>query len=263
MNPRGVSARRGRGLPTPSPEWAHFFDLDGTLVELASAPSQVHPDRQLLRLIERLHRQSKGALALITGRSIADIDRIFPDMRLAVAGQHGVERRDAAGHLTRHPYPSHALDDARRELSVAAQRFPQLLFEDKGMTLALHYRRAPHLAPFAHRVMRTLQLQLGGAYRLQAGKRVVELKPTGKDKGIAVREFMAEVPFRGRTPVFIGDDATDEYGFAMINRLHGYSVKVGAGRTVARWRLADVAAVRLWLAQDAAPVRSPRTAIAR
>lgn len=254
MTARQPASRRRRAeLPAPSPAWAHFFDLDGTLVEIASTPSKVHPDHELLGLIERLHAASHGALALITGRSIADIDRLFPDMRLPVAGQHGVERRDAAGRMIRHSYPAHALDDARRELTDVTRRFPQLLLEDKGMTLALHYRRAPQLAGFCHRVMHTLQLQLGDAYSVQAGKRVVELKPMGKDKGIAVLEFMNEEPFRGRTPVFIGDDATDEYGFAVINRLRGYSVKVGGGRTVAQWRLADVRTVREWLAQEFIP----------
>src|SRR5262249_27620579 len=90
---------------------------------------------------------------------------------------------------------------------------------------------------------------LGAGFCVQSGKRVVELKPAGKDKGIAVREFMREAPFRGRTPVFIGDDITDEYGFATVNRMRGTSVKVGPGRTVARWRLEDVRAVRAWLAR--------------
>jgi trehalose 6-phosphate phosphatase len=87
---------------------------------------------------------------------------------------------------------------------------------------------------------------------VQTGKRVVELKPAGKDKGVAVGEYMREAPFRGRCPVFIGDDLTDEYGFAMVNRLGGHSIKVGRGRTVARWRLRDVAAVRAWLGSMAA-----------
>ncbi|MFN8570637.1 MAG: trehalose-phosphatase [Gemmatimonadaceae bacterium] len=259
MNARSSTVgRRRTTLPTPSPAWAHFLDLDGTLVEIASTPSKVHPDHQLLQLIERLHAESHGALALITGRSIADIDRLFPEMRLPVAGQHGIERRDAGGRISRHPHPTHALDAARRELLAVSQRFPQLLLEDKGLTLALHYRGAPQLGGFVHRVMRGLQLQLGATYSMQSGKRVVELKPTGKDKGIAVLEFMSEAPFHGRTPMFIGDDATDEYGFAMINRLDGYSVKVGSGRTVARWRLADVKAVRGWLAQALMPRTHPR-----
>ena len=108
-------------------------------------------------------------------------------------------------------------------------------------------RLAPRLASFAHRVARSLLPRLGRHYGIQTGKRVIEMKPAGKDKGVAVREFMREAPFRGRTAVFVGDDATDEYGFAIVNRLHGHSIKVGSGQTAARWRLRDVKAVQAWL----------------
>src|SRR2546426_4251134 len=126
------------------------------------------------------------------------------------------------------------------------------------LSLALHYRRAPRLGGYAHRLMRSLAARIGSQYCVQTGKRIVEMKPAGKDKGVAVLEFMQEEPFRGRTPVFIGDDTTDEYGFATVNRLHGHSVKVGAGRTVAHWRLRDVDAGRAWLAagpRKGAPLR--------
>jgi len=186
-------------------------------------------------------------VALISGRSIGDIDRLFPAIRFPVAGQHGVERRDAAGRISRHAFPSQELDWVRRRLADAAARHPGLLVEDKGLSLALHYRRAPRLAGYGHRLVRSLGARLGERYHVQTGKRVVELKPAGKDKGVAVLEFMQEEPFRGRTPLFVGDDVTDEYGFATVNRLHGHSVKVGPGRTVARWRLPDVRAVRAWL----------------
>src|SRR5206468_2265698 len=153
-----------------------------------------------------------------------------------VAGQHGVERRDAAGRISRHAFPSQELDWVRRRLADAAARHPGLLVEDKGLSLALHCRRAPRLAGYGHRLVRSLGARLGERYHVQTGKRVVELKPAGKDKGVAVLEFMQEEPFRGRTPLFVGDDVTDEYGFATVNRLHGHSVKVGPGRTVARLR---------------------------
>ncbi len=103
--------------------------------------------------------------------------------------------------------------------------------------------------------MRSLLPRVGAQYCILTGKRIVEIKPAGKDKGVAVLEFMREAPFKGRTPVFVGDDVTDEYGFATVNRLRGLSVKVGPERTAARWRLRDVAAVRAWLAQA---VRAPR-----
>ena len=237
--------------PAPRPDWAYFFDIDGTLVDIAEAPAGAGSDGHLRQLIVDLSQAAGGAVALISGRSIADIDRLVPGVRLPAAGQHGVERRDAAGRISRHASPSPQLDAVRQGLAAAVARHPGLLLEDKGLSLALHYRRAPRLAGYAHRLARSLLVGNGGTFCIQAGKRVVEIKPAGKDKGAAVLEFMHEDPFRGRIPVFVGDDSTDEYGFATVNRLRGHSVKVGPGRTQARWRLRDVGAVRAWLRQGA------------
>lgn len=234
-------------LPTPQPDWAYFLDIDGTLAEIADAPGGVRLDPELRAQIAALHQAAGGAVALISGRGIADIDALMEGVRLPAAGQHGTERRDAAGRITRHAPPAQRLAWARDRLAEAAARRPGLLLEHKGLSLALHYRRAPRLGGYAHRLVRRLAPRLGAEYCVQTGKRVVELKPAGRDKGAAVLEFMAEEPFRGRTPVFLGDDATDEYGFATVNRLGGYSIKVGPGRTAARWRLRNVAAVRAWL----------------
>ena len=234
-------------LPSPSPDWAYFFDLDGTLVELAPVPSGVHADDALRRLIMELASVADGAVAIVTGRPISDIDRLFPDVRLPVAGQHGCERRNALGQVIRHPFASTGLEVARRTLQQVVARHTDLLLEDKGLSLALHYRQAPRLASYAHRVMRTVQRASGDGFCVQAGKRVVELKPAGRDKGMAIVEFMAEIPFHGRIPVFIGDDATDEQGFGVVNELGGMSVKVGRGRTSARWQIQNVRSVRQWL----------------
>lgn len=126
-------------------------------------------------------------------------------------------------------------------------RHPGLLLEDKGLALAVHYRQVPTLAGYLHRLLQRLAALAGEPLQLQKGKRVVEVKPLGFDKGTAIEEYLAEPPFQGRRPVFIGDDVTDEHGFAVVNRLRGLSVKVGAGPTQARYRLPDVAAVRAWL----------------
>ena len=142
------AARRARILPPPSAAWAWFFDLDGTLIEIADVPSGVQVDEELRALLESLAQASSGALAVITGRPIADIDRLFPDLRLPVAGQHGVERRDRDGLVTHHTFPVAALDVARRRLSSLVARHPALLLEDKGLSLALHYRQAPSLAGY-------------------------------------------------------------------------------------------------------------------
>jgi len=129
--------------------------------------------------------------------------------------------------------------------------------EDKGLSLAIHYRLAPQLGGYAGRLARLAAAQAGPQYMVLPGKRIVEIKPSGRDKGVAVREFMEEPPFRGRVPVFVGDDITDEHGFEMVNALGGASIKVGAGETLARWHLRDVRAVRAWLTRAIAAAQVP------
>jgi trehalose 6-phosphate phosphatase len=245
---------RGAGTPLPPPDqgWAYFFDIDGTLVTVADAPDLARLEPRFRQVLEDLYRWCGGTVALISGRAIADTDRMFQGLRFPVAGQHGLERRDSAGRLLRPASPPPGLEHAREQLAALAQRHGGLLLEDKGHSLALHYRQAPRLGGYAHRIVRLLVSRLGPAWVVQPGKRVVELRPAGSDKGAAVLEFMRELPFRGRTPVFVGDDATDEHGFVIVNRLAGHSVKVGAGPTSARWRLPDVAAVRAWLERGVA-----------
>jgi trehalose 6-phosphate phosphatase len=226
---------------------AYFLDIDGTLVDLAPTPRAVKLEPALPGLVDALTASSDGAVALVTGRSIADADRLFPGRRLPIAGQHGHERRSADGTVTRHRVSPRALDPARHTLRALVARHPKLLLEDKGLSLALHYRGAPHLASVAHRTVHGAQALLGHLYSVHRGKRVVELMPAGRDKGLAIRAFMREAPFRGRRPVFIGDDVTDEHGFAMVNSLGGDAIKVGPGRTAAGWRFPSVAAVLSWL----------------
>jgi trehalose 6-phosphate phosphatase len=238
---------RRLGLPTPEASWAWFLDIDGTLITIARSPGAVRVPPALRRDILSLQRRSGGAVALITGRPIADVDRLFPGIRLAAAGQHGLERRPATGPILRHHAPSNRLGAAKRRLAEAVARHPGLLLEDKGLSLALHYRRAPRLAGYAHRLAREQLARLGAAYAVHAGKRVVEIGPTGRNKGTAIQSFMHEPPFRGRLPVFLGDDVTDEHGFRKVHRLGGHTIKVGPGPTAARWRLPDVAAVHAWL----------------
>jgi trehalose 6-phosphate phosphatase len=233
-------------VPAPRSTWAYFFDIDGTLVDIAPSPSEIVVERELRALVCELSDATGGALALISGRSIHDVDSVFHD-KLPVAGQHGLERRNAEGRITRHVGELEKLAFARERVAEAIGAHPDLLLEDKGLSLALHYRSAPALASFAHRTMRNIASAIGPQYVIQSGKRVVELKPSGKDKGDAVRDFMQEKPFEGRTPVFVGDDVTDEQGFAVVNTLGGHSIKVGGGPTAARWRLPNVNAVRSWL----------------
>ncbi len=234
--------------PAPRDEWAYFFDLDGTLLDFTDAPGKERIDDALRAQIGTLYDKTGGAVALISGRALADIDRLLDGIRLPAAGQHGTERRDARGRITHHEFAVDRLAWAHARLVEATAGRSGLLVEHKGLSLALHYRRAPRLASYVHRLVRSLAPRLGAQFRIQPGKRIVEVKPAGKDKGVALVEFMAEEPFRGRTPVFVGDDLTDEYAFRAVNDLGGYSIKVGAGRTTAGWRLPNVRAVRHWLA---------------
>ncbi|HKP28471.1 MAG TPA: trehalose-phosphatase [Gemmatimonadales bacterium] len=233
--------------PQPDPRWAYFLDIDGTLVALAGSPDRARLEPAFRHVLERVNRSTGGAVALISGRSIRDIDRLLGGLRFPAAGQHGLERRNSSGRTSRPRVATPGLGRARDRLCEAVERHPGLLLEDKGLSLALHYRQAPRLAGYAHRLIRSLVSGLGPAFCVQRGKRVVELRPAGRDKGIAMLEFMEEPPFRGRVPVFIGDDLTDEHAFATVNGLAGWSVKVGPGPSAARWRLRDVPAVQRWL----------------
>jgi len=233
-------------------ELALFLDVDGTLLHIAATPDAVTVERATVELVAQIYRTSGGGLALITGRPIGDIDRLFAPLALPVAGQHGFERRDAAGIVHRHAEPAPQLAASRARLAAFAHEHPGVLFEDKGLTLGAHYRLAPELEEKLGALVAELAAESGGALAVQRGKMVFELRPPGKDKGTAIAEFMQEAPFRGRTAVFVGDDLTDEYGFSVVNGLGGVSVKVGEGETEARVRLSDVDAVREWLGRLAA-----------
>ena len=241
----------GRAPPPLRTDSALFLDIDGTLLELAPTPDAVHVDAGVTALLPALARRLDGAVALITGRAMADADRLFRGLALPIAGQHGLERRSADGSLHRHLPSLSALERLRGVLSQFAARHDGLFLEDKGATLALHYRQAPQLAALVHQTLRrhmTAALAFESGWRLQPGKSILEIKPDGSDKGTAILEYMTEPPFAGRRPVFVGDDLTDEYGFAAVTSRRGWAVKVGRGPTSAHFRLRDVSAVRAWLA---------------
>lgn len=234
-------------LPAFSLDWAVFLDIDGTLLEHVERPDAVRADAALGKLLVELQEATGGALALISGRPIAVLDVLFAPLRLAVAGQHGIERRGPDRIVHRHTFPLEPLRRATRQLGEFAARHAGLLLEDKGHSLALHFRLAPELAGAAREAVANALSTLGPDFEMQAGKLVFEIKPGGRDKGTAIEAFMAEAPFAGRLPVFVGDDASDEYGFANVNRMGGHTIKVGSGPSTARWRVADAAAVREWL----------------
>jgi len=235
-------------MPPFERNWAFFLDLDGTLLEIAETPDAAGADRAELALVGRLSRASGGATAVISGRSLAVIDALLSPLMLPAAGQHGAERRDAKGVRHRHRFPAHVLRPVAVGIRTFAASHQGLVFEDKGASVALHYRLAPQLAAVAQAKVREVAQPLGNQVEVQDGKMVVELKPAGCDKGKAIADFMREPPFAGRVPVFLGDDVTDEYGFRVVNAMGGHTIKIGEGDTAARWRLRDPSAARTWLA---------------
>lgn len=233
--------------PRASPDWAYFLDVDGTLVEIAETPGEVRVPIELKTIISLSHRCCDGALAIISGRAISDLDLLLGLPQLPMAGQHGLEIRDANGQTQYHAPADNGLVDIIHHLQHLQARHPGLLLEYKGATLAIHYRKVPVLGSYLSRLLKGL-LALQPDLQLQRGKFVFELKPGGFDKGTAISQLMSMPPFAGRRPVFIGDDLTDEHGFNIINRMQGLSIKVGNGRTCAQYRISSVEAVRGWLA---------------
>jgi len=234
---------------------ALFLDVDGTLLEIASSPDAVRVPAGLPHTLQAACSREEGALAFITGRAIASFDRLFAPQVYPVAGLHGLERRDSMGHLHRPTIPPQELDHARRVLTDLQAVSAGLFLEDKGAGLAMHYRLAPGCETLVREVMTRLAGELGGRYMLRPGKCVWELAPAGYSKRGAIEAFMAEAPFAQRTPVFVGDDVTDEDGFAAVNELGGYSIRVGnIEDSKARHRFDSVSAVIAWLsARSQAP----------
>ncbi len=231
-----------------------FLDIDGTLLEIAERPDRVRIPSALPGLLGDLAGQRGGALALISGRPLIEIDRLMQPWRGAAAGLHGSERRRADGAVERRldPAAAVALDHIRPALREFAAQDGRLLFEDKGEAVALHYRAAPQRAREISNLAEAMQRRSGSALRLIIGKMVVEFQPRGADKGATIAAFMLEPPFAGRVPVFVGDDVTDEDGFAEIARRHGVAIRVGGSiKTRAGCALASVAAVLVWLDGDA------------
>jgi trehalose 6-phosphate phosphatase len=239
-----------------NPAW--FLDIDGTLLDIEDHPEKVHVTPAELQLIENLRKAAGGALALVSGRSVAVLDALFHPVELPVAGQHGAERRDAQGGIHKHGIPGKALEGILGRISRFAKRHEGLVVENKGQSVALHYRLAPQLAGEAQAAVREAARAAGPSLEVQDGKMVFEVKPAGCDKGKAIAAFLHEAPFAGRVPVFLGDDVTDELGFRVVNRLGGHSIKVGTGASAARWRLADPAQARAWLRTWLAQVQGNR-----
>lgn len=238
----------------PDDNLALFLDVDGTLVELAETPQAVVVPPSLKTLLNELSVRLDGALALVSGRSVADLDVLFAPFQFTASGVHGCERRDTTGCIERPRMDTSQLAAVHAELVEWMQAYPALLLENKAYALALHYRRAPELEPLVRTHLVPLLNRAGGGFELHRGKFVFEIRPAGFSKRGAVQAFMRAPPFAGRLPVFVGDDATDEDGFAMVNALNGISIRVGDDSpTQARHRLASVEEVIQWLQSLALP----------
>ncbi|MEO7399407.1 MAG: trehalose-phosphatase [Polaromonas sp.] len=231
-------------LPRITPQTALFLDFDGTLVELAAQPELVQVPAGLTRTLTALRAQLNDALALVSGRGLPDLDGFLAPLLLPAAGEHGAQRRMAAGRLVSAPAA-----DMQRVLQAAEGlllRHAGLRLERKSRALSLHYRHAPELENLCLRVMQGA-VERSAGFELMQGKLVIDVKPLGFSKGTAIAAFMEEAPFAGRMPLFAGDDVTDEAGFEAVQRMGGQAVKVGPGPTAARYRCASVARLAAWL----------------
>ncbi len=224
---------------------ALFLDFDGTLVDLAPRPDAVRVEPGLAEAMEAVRALLGGALAIVTGRSVAAVDAFFGPHRFDVAGLHGGELRIGA-RIVRAAAPPPAF---RREVERLAEAAGGLVVEDKGTTLALHWRLTPDLRPRAEALAREAQERLGDGWRLQTGKAVVEILPATAGKGRAIATLLDHEPYRGRIPVFVGDDDTDEHGFAEVLAGGGLAIRVGEGATIAPLRLAGPHDLRARLVQ--------------
>ena len=235
--------------PTLAPDAALFLDFDGTLVELAATPDGIHVPDTLPPLLARLSERLHGRIAVVSGRGARDVAGHLGNPHLVVAGSHGLETRWPDGRIDAPPAP--ATDALVAAMDTFATTRPGVLVERKPFGAALHWRQAAEHGAEAERLAASLAQEHG--LKLQPGKMVAELRPAGTDKGGAVRALMARPEMAGATPIFLGDDVTDEAGFRVAAELGGAGVLVGEPRaTEARYRLPDVAAVHAWLAASVA-----------
>lgn len=237
--------------------YALFLDFDGTIVDIAERPEAVVVDPGLPSTLRRIRNGLGGALALVSGRSIDTLDGFLAPERFDAAGVHGVERRVAGERLGSRSDG----DPAFRQVMEAVRGFTALheglLLEDKGASFAVHWRLRPDLADEALRVVDAAAARLAPGYRLQQGKAVAEILPSQAGKGAAIAWFMERPPYRGRRPIFVGDDLTDEHGFLAVNERDGISVRVGDGTTVATRRVASPTDLKALLQRWASSGRSP------
>lgn len=228
---------------------AVFLDVDATLFELADTSGLNAAEPSMLDLVRTLSLRGGGAIALLSGRSLADVDALYGPLQLPAAGLHGLERRSAVGVYSRHQTPAAPmLERARRLMCQVCDHYPGVLLEDKHFALALNYCHAPELEEDLLRDVNTISRLLGSVFDVLPGRRVIEICPSGVTKATAIAEFMEEPPFRGRIPVCVGDEWTDDLAYEWVSEAGGLSIGVNVITTsAAAIRLPTSGAVRQWL----------------
>jgi len=236
---------------------AILLDVDGTLLDIAPRPEEVRVPEQLRETLKRLFDRLGGAVAFVSGRTIADIDRIFAPLRLPAVGGHGAEIR-TSGHDRDYRQRSERFDPKLKQLFSEIGRIgPGVIVEDKEYSLALHYRLAPQLGGAVIKSVAAVCEKFGcNGIEILPGKAVIEIKPRGFDKGLGLRELMAFAPFAGRRPVFVGDDVTDEAAFAVLPDFAGIGCSVGGIVAGATLNFDGPQDVRAWLKRISNPETS-------
>jgi trehalose 6-phosphate phosphatase len=233
-------------------KYAILLDVDGTILDIAPTPHEVRVPKALSSALQRISERTKGALALVSGRPLGDLDFIFAPLRLPAIGGHGAEIRPVAGGK---PFEQRArsLDrELRSRLSDVAKLSSGIIVEDKGYALALHYRLAiDKEADVRERVVAICSARPSDAVEILPGKAVIEIKSAGFNKGTAVRELMTYPPFADRCPIFIGDDTTDEAAFAVLPDFGGLGISVGRKVAGIAGRFQAPSDVRNWLVRIA------------
>lgn len=237
--------------PPPGSNWALFLDIDGTLLDIAETPDQVWVPPALRNDLDVVAGQLGGALALISGRPVSEIDRLFDPLKLPASGQHGGEWRPTPQQATEviagQTVPQHLREVADRLL----HQYAGVVVEQKSHAIAVHYRHAPDVGPELGARLAEAMAGIEGL-QLLSGRSVWEVKDSTQSKGTAVQRFMTRPDFAGRLPVFVGDDTTDLDGFLAVEALGGLALPVGPLARGGKPGFAGPDAVRSWLAEFAA-----------
>jgi trehalose 6-phosphate phosphatase len=228
-------------------EVAILLDIDGTLLDIAMTPHEVRVPPNLRKTLTKLQERTNGALALVSGRSLSDIDLIFAPLKLSAVGGHGAEVRVTPA-AANGPPPKPLDKKTRNRLAEVARMGEGIIIEDKGYSVALHYRLAPDKRRAIEDAVAAICGDLpAGSVEILPGKSVIEIKKAGFNKGTALRDLMAHAPFAGRRPIFVGDDVTDEAAFAVVPEFDGMAISVGRMVPGVAQRFEAPSDVRRWL----------------